>query len=62
MVEPQSFDERKTETIKSSNYHILTCKDEACIFLVERKYGFSTLLKRYTDYSYELFPKKESEI
>ena len=62
IVEPQSFDDRRTESIKCSNHHILTCKDEACIFLVEGKHDFPTLLKRYTDYSYELFPKKESEV
>ena len=28
----------------------------------EGKHNFSTLLKRYIDYSYELFPKKECEI
>ena len=30
--------------------------------MVEGKHDFSTLFKRYTDYSYELFPKKESKI
>src|SRR5207237_3251999 len=62
IVEPQSFDERRIESIKSSNHHILTCQNKACIFLDEGKHNFSTLLKRYIDYSYELFPKKECEI
>ena len=34
----------------------------AYIFLVEKKHNFLTLFKRYTNYFYKLFLKKESKI
>ena len=61
MKEPQSIEQRRIESIKSANYYYLTCKDENCIFLVNKEHDHKNLLKRCMDYSYTIFPKKESE-
>ena len=61
MTELQSTKQRRIESIKSANHHSLTCKDDNCIFLVNKKHDYKNLFKRYMDYSYTIFLTKESE-
>ena len=39
----------------------MTCRDDNCIFLENKEYDYQNLLKSCIDYSYTIFPKKESE-
>jgi hypothetical protein len=61
MTEPQTYQERRNESIKSSNHHILTCNDENWVLHNEKVHNYQNLFKRYMEYSYSLYPKKENE-
>ena len=43
--EPQTFQERRDESIRYANFHILTCKNEECILLTKKQYDSSNIFK-----------------
>jgi hypothetical protein len=60
--EPKSFIERRSECIRYTNFHILTCTSKDCQYTENNQHNSSQLFKIFLENSFKTFPKNEAEL